>query len=75
MVVNKEKIMCLWIFFWPIGNFIMGFGIVFEYLVLFCPMKFPDSRKIWNLEFWVKNQGQWAKLCGKNTQYIEIGQN
>ena len=37
--------------------------------------QFPDSRKIGNLKIWVENQGQWPKLNGENSQYIEIGQN
>ena len=41
----------------------------------FPDFKFPDSRKTGNLKFWVQNQAQWPKLSGKNTQYIEIGQN
>ena len=41
----------------------------------FSDFQFPDSRKIGNLKFWVQNQAQWLKLSGKNTQYIEIGQN
>ena len=34
---------------------------------------FPGSNK--NLKIWVQNQGQWPQLSGKNTPYIEIGQN
>ena len=42
--------------------------------------RFPENfwKNFWTigiLKFWAQNQVQWQKLSGKNTQYIEIGQN
>ena len=42
--------------------------------------RFPENfwKNFWKtgiLKFWAQNQVQWQKLSGKNTQYIEIGQN
>ena len=41
----------------------------------FPDFQIPDFKKIGILNFWAQNQVQWQKLSGKNTQYIEIGQN
>ena len=41
----------------------------------FPDFQIPDFKKTGILNFWAQNQVQWQKLSGKNTQYIEIGQN
>ena len=41
----------------------------------FPDFQIPDFKETGILNFWAQNQVQWQKLSGKNTQYIEIGQN